>query len=95
MADIHKQHINITFCFKLGKTFIETHKMMKNVYPDQCMSRTRCYEWFKQFKDDRQSTYEEPRLGQPSTSCDDPHVVQICEIVRFNRRFTVREIAEE
>jgi hypothetical protein len=31
-ADIHEQRINIKFCFKLGKTFRETYKMMKNVY---------------------------------------------------------------
>jgi hypothetical protein len=31
MADIHEQHIDIKFCFKLGKTFMETHEMMENV----------------------------------------------------------------
>jgi hypothetical protein len=30
---------------------------------DQCMSRTRCYDWFKRFKDGWQSTYDVPRLG--------------------------------
>jgi hypothetical protein len=48
MADIHMQHINIKFCFNLGNMFTETHEMMKNVYGDQSMSCTRCYEWFKQ-----------------------------------------------
>jgi hypothetical protein len=57
------------------------------------MSRTRCYEWFKRFKDGRQSTHDEPLLGRPSTSCDDAHVAQVREIVRSNRRLTVREIA--
>jgi hypothetical protein len=87
MAVIHEQHINITFCFKLSKTFTEIHEMMKNIYNDQCMSRT-CYEWFKQFKDCRQSTHEEPRLGRPSVSCDDGHV-QVHEIMHSNRRLTV------
>jgi hypothetical protein len=50
MADIHEHHINIKFCFKLGKTFMDTHEMMKNVYGDQCMSHTHCYEWLKRFK---------------------------------------------
>jgi hypothetical protein len=43
MADIHEQHINVIFCFKLGKTFTETHEMMKNIYGDKCMSYTGCY----------------------------------------------------
>jgi hypothetical protein len=81
MADIHEQRINIKYCFKLGKTFMETHEMTKNVYGDQCMSRTHCYEWFKQFKDGRHSTHDQPRLGWCSMSCDDTHVAQVSEIV--------------
>jgi hypothetical protein len=54
MADVHDQSINIKFCFKLGKTFMETHEIMKNVYGDQCMRHTHCYEWFKWFKDGQQ-----------------------------------------
>jgi hypothetical protein len=57
------------------------------------MSRTRCYECFKRFKDGRQSTHDEPRLGRPSASCDDAHVPQFREIVHSTRRVT--EIAEE
>jgi hypothetical protein len=53
MAYIHEQHIEIKFYFKLGKTFMENHEMMKNVHGDQCMSCTRCYEWFKRLKDGR------------------------------------------
>jgi hypothetical protein len=43
MADIHEQHIDIKFCFKVRKIFKETHEMMKNVYDKQCMSCTCCY----------------------------------------------------
>jgi hypothetical protein len=68
---------------------------MKNIYGDHCMSRTRCYEWFKRFKDGWQPTHDEPRLGRPSTSCDDAYVAQVHEFLRSNRRLTVREIAKE
>jgi hypothetical protein len=94
MADINEQRINIKCCFNLGKTFTETHEIMKNIYGDQCMSRTRCYEWFKQFKDGWQSTHE-PHLGQPSTSYDDNHAAQVREIVCSNLHLRVQEIAEE
>jgi hypothetical protein len=63
MTDIHEQRINIKFCFKLGTVFTETREMMKIVYGDQCVSWTRCDEWFKRFKDDRQSTHDDPHLG--------------------------------
>jgi hypothetical protein len=95
MADIHEQCINIKFYFKLGRKFMGTHEMMKNVYGYQCMSCTRCYEWFMRFTDGQQSTHDEPRLGRPSTSCDGAHVVQVREIMCSNRRLTVREIEEE
>jgi hypothetical protein len=59
------------------------------------MSRTRFYERFKQFKHGWQSVHDELRLGRPSASCDDAHIVQVCEIVRSNCCLTVWEIAEE
>jgi hypothetical protein len=95
VADIHEQCINIKLCFKLGKTFTETHEMMKSIYVDQCMRRTRCYEWFKRFKGGQQSTHDDPCLGWLSTSCDNAHVAQVHEIVHSNRCLTVWKIAEE
>jgi hypothetical protein len=47
MAEFREQQANIKFCFKLGKTFIETHDMTKQVYGDQHVSHTPCYAWFK------------------------------------------------
>jgi predicted DNA-binding protein YlxM (UPF0122 family) len=69
--------------------------MTKNVYGDQCMSQTGCHEWFKRFMDSWLSTHDEPRLGRPTMSYDDTHVVQVCEIMHSNPHLTVREIAEE
>jgi hypothetical protein len=51
MADIHEQLININFV-PSEQMFAETRKMMKIVYGGQCMSRTRCYEWFTRFEGD-------------------------------------------
>jgi hypothetical protein len=69
--------------------------MLKEAYGDQCMGHTQCYEWFKCFKDGRQSTDSDPRPGRPSTSTDAVHVAQVRAVVRSNSRLTVREIAEE
>jgi hypothetical protein len=95
MSEFHEQRVNIKFCVKLGKTFTETHEMLKQVYGDQCMGRTQCYEWFKRFKDSRQSTDNDPRPGRPETSTDAFHVAQVRAVVCSNRRLRVREIAEE
>ncbi len=42
-----EQRANIKFCFKIGKTFIETFQLMKQVYGDDCLSRSRVQEWFQ------------------------------------------------
>jgi len=68
--------------------------MMQNAYGDQSLGRTQCYDWFKRFKGGRESVDDDPRSGRPSTSTDGAHVTRVSEIVRSNRRLTVREIAE-
>ena len=50
-----EQRANIKFCFKLGKTFTESHQMMKKVYSDNCLSRSRIREWFKRFQNGRET----------------------------------------
>jgi hypothetical protein len=41
------------------------------------------------------SQRDEPRLRQPSTSHDDAHVAQVCELVRSNCHLTLWKIAEK
>jgi hypothetical protein len=59
------------------------------------MSRTRCYEWFKRFKEDRISVGEDPRPGQNSTSANDDYVDRFRAVIRENSRLTVLEFAGE
>jgi hypothetical protein len=93
MADIHEQHINIKYCFKLGKTFMETHEMMKNIYGDQRMSHTCCCGL------NDLSTVGSQHMT--SRVCDGPqrrdgaHVAQVHEIMCCNHRLIVQEIAEK
>ena len=50
-----EQRASIKFCVKLGKTFTETLDMLRKAYGDQILSRTTVYEWFKRFKEGRES----------------------------------------
>ncbi|KAJ8959029.1 hypothetical protein NQ318_022283 [Aromia moschata] len=42
--------------------------MLKEVYGNECLSRTHVFEWFKRFKEGRETTEDDPRPGRPSES---------------------------
>jgi len=55
--------------------------MMQNAYDDQRLGRTRCYDWFKRFKDGRESVDDDPRSGRPSTSTGSCDKIQRCALL--------------
>jgi transposase len=69
--------------------------MLKIAFEEEAMCRTQTYEWWKRFKEGRTSIDDNPRSGRPSTSKTDDNVAKVREIIRSNRRLTVREVAEE
>ena len=95
MESSHEQRVNVKFCYKLGKTFIETFEMIKQVYGDDSLSRTQCYEWFRRFKTGRESVEDDHRSGRPSISTDASHVSLVDELVHSNRRLTIREMSDD
>ncbi|KAJ8938927.1 hypothetical protein NQ318_011689 [Aromia moschata] len=84
-----EQRVNLKFLVKLGKTLTEAYAMLKEVYGNECLSRTQ--EWFKGFKVGRETTEDDPRNGQPSTSKTDEN---IGKLIREDRRLSIRGIAE-
>ncbi|UYV71239.1 hypothetical protein LAZ67_8002356 [Cordylochernes scorpioides] len=71
-------------------TFVDT-----DAYGDAVMSRRRVFEWYKHFKEGRKETADNERSGRPSTSTTPEKVDKVLELVREDRRITVREVAEE
>ncbi|UYV62436.1 hypothetical protein LAZ67_2000571 [Cordylochernes scorpioides] len=53
------------------------------------------FEWYKRFKEGREETADNERSGRPSTSTTPEKVDKVLELVREDRRITVREVAEE
>jgi hypothetical protein len=80
------------FCFKLGKTATETHEMLVRVYGD-AVSQKMVYKWFKRFNGCAELTEDEQHSGRSSTSTTDENVSEINEMIRANRRLTIREIS--
>ena len=82
------QRYCIKFCQKLGDTQIETIRKIQEVFGDVALSPTQIKEWFKRFKNGRESVESEPRSGRPCTSRIEEVKDQVREEVT-DRRVTV------
>ncbi|KAJ8947300.1 hypothetical protein NQ318_014198 [Aromia moschata] len=89
-----EQRVNIKFFVKLGKTFTVVYAILKEVYGNECLSRTQVFEWFKRFKEGREMTEDDPRPGRPSTSKTDENVEKTGKLIRKDRRLSIRALAE-
>ena len=46
----------------------EALKMLRDVYGDSSMFRTRVFEWHKRFEEGREDVEDDPKSGRPCTS---------------------------
>jgi hypothetical protein len=67
MVGVKEQRACIKFCFKLNKTAAETHRMLEEAFGEQALSQARTFQWFKRFKDSRESVEDDKHSGRPST----------------------------
>jgi transposase len=82
------------FSFKLGKSAIETHEMLVEVYGDAAVTRKTVYKWSERFRSGSESIDDEDRPGRPSTLCTEENISKVNEMILSNRRLTIREIAD-
>jgi hypothetical protein len=68
MGDFYEQCVCVKFCFISEKTFLETFRMLKQVFGDEAISRTQTHEWYKCFQEGQTSIEDNERSGQPSAS---------------------------
>ena len=70
--------------------------MFKIAIGEETMCRSQTYEWWKRFKEGRTSVVDDdPRSGRPSTSKTDDNVAKVRDVIRSNRRLTVRGVDKE
>jgi len=93
--ELREQRTNIKSLVKLGKIGNEIREMLVQVYGDGAMKKTAVYKWVKRFSEGRESVTDEERLGRPATSRTEENTAKVRQIVRENRRLTVRNIAEQ
>ncbi|UYV67099.1 hypothetical protein LAZ67_4003889 [Cordylochernes scorpioides] len=95
LTEIEDQRIFIKFCVKNGFEGAKIFWMLQTAYGDTVMSRRRVFEWYKRFKEGREETADNECSGIPSTSTTPEKVDKVLELVREDRRITVRKVADE
>ena len=95
MTERVEQRYRIKFCHKLGDSQSETIRKIQQVFGDDAMGVTQIKEWFNRFKNGRTSVESEQCSGRPQTARNSAVVERVKNLVRGDRRLTVREIAEE
>ena len=69
--------------------------MLVQVYGDNAKKKTTVYKWVKRFSEGRECVTDEEKSGRPATSRTEENIANVCQIVRENRRLTVRSTAEQ
>ena len=90
-----EQRINLKFSVKLRKIPTEYFKLLKEVYGEDVISRTQIFKWHKHFEKGREEVEDDPKTGRPSTTRTDKNIIRVKQLVRSDRRLTVRMISDE
>ena len=69
--------------------------MLVQGYGDNAMKKTAVYKWVKLFSEGRESVTDDERSGRPATSRTEENISKVRQIVRENRRLTVKSKAEQ
>jgi transposase len=75
----------IRFLFAEGDKSVEIIRGMQAQYGENCLSRSKIYEWIDHFKKGRTSVCDEERSGRPSTSRTENSIQAVERMVRENR----------
>jgi hypothetical protein len=75
----------IRFLFAEGVKPVEIIRRMQAQYGDNCLSRSKIYEWTDHFKRGRTSVCDEDRSGGPSTSTTVNRIQAVERMVQGNR----------
>nr|APL98296.1 truncated putative DD34D transposase [Bactrocera tryoni] len=95
MTENIDQRICVKFCVANEFSCADTLKMLQKAFGESALSKTRTYEWYRAFKEGRETVEDMPRSGRPSTSVTDDNVEKVKEIVAENSHVSLREIAHK
>ena len=66
--------------------------MLKEAFGEQALSQERTFEWFKHFKDGRESVEDDKHSGRPSTCTTPEMIAKVREVILEHRRQTIHNV---
>ena len=85
----------IEICFKLGKNATETYGMLQTAFWPSCMNRASVFEWYKRFKEGRESVRDDERCGR-SKEVNTPELIgQIKNFIDKDHRVSIETISAQ
>lgn len=87
-----EQRIVIKFLVGENVQPSEILQRLKQQYGEECLSRTRVFEWCKTFKEGRKRMENESHDRRPRTSVTPTNIDRVNAVIRENRRITIKEL---
>jgi transposase len=83
------------FCFKLGKSAFETYELLQKAHGNDSLSRSTTFEWFKRFREGRESLEDDERSGRATTSRSEQTIQKVRQLVMQDHHITLRMLSME
>jgi len=80
---------------KLGENSTTTHSKLQQAFGDDGTSRAQVFRWHKMISEGRTLTEDEQRSRRPSATWASDNTAWVRELVRSDRRLTVKTTADE
>ena len=93
--DILEDRYAIKFCFKFGKNATETYGMLQPAFGVSCMNRVLVFEWYKRFKEGRESVRDDESYGRSKEVRTPELFGQIKNIMDKDRRVSIETISAQ
>jgi hypothetical protein len=94
ITDVREQRNSIKFCFKLGMTAAETHKLLQQTSCDNALGLTETNECFRRFKKGPMSVHDDKRSGRQSTGATTENEAKVREAILDDRRQTIHDVCD-
>ena len=94
-SDTLEEQYAIKFCFKLGKNATEMYGMLQTGFRPSCMKRASVFEWYKRFKEGRESVRNDERCGRSKKVRTPELIGQIKNFMDKDRHVSIETISAQ